>query len=119
MVNTVFVNYLDNLTESLKFPISLNRTTHMNRYNTISLQSFEFNSDLLQAPKTLNDFVHQFQHKKEFFYLQERHNNNNSLDLANKDSFFNYYTLDIFLFVTAIISLFVTIIAMYTVCKYT
>ena len=28
MVNTAFVNYLDNLTESLKFPILLNRTTH-------------------------------------------------------------------------------------------
>ena len=28
MVNTALVNYLDNLTESLKFPILLNRATH-------------------------------------------------------------------------------------------
>ena len=28
MVNIYFVNYLDNMTESLKCPISLNRTTH-------------------------------------------------------------------------------------------
>ena len=27
-VNTAFINYLDNLTESLKFPITLNRKTH-------------------------------------------------------------------------------------------
>ena len=28
MVNTAFVNYLDNLTDSSKFPILLNRTTY-------------------------------------------------------------------------------------------
>ena len=42
MVNTAFVNYLDNLTESLKFPILLNRTTHK-QILPISLHSFEFN----------------------------------------------------------------------------
>ena len=57
MVNTAFVNYLDNLTESLKFPILLNRTTHEQTL-PILLQSFKFNSDLLKAPKTLKDYVH-------------------------------------------------------------
>ena len=55
MVNTVFVKYLDNLTESLKFPILLNRTTHKQAL-PISLQSFELDSDLLKAPKMLKDF---------------------------------------------------------------
>ena len=32
MVNTAFVKYLDNLTESLKFPISLNRISHKQIY---------------------------------------------------------------------------------------
>ena len=47
MVNTAFVKYLDNLTESLKFQIVLNRTTHKQTL-LISLQSFEFDSDSLK-----------------------------------------------------------------------
>ena len=61
----------------------------------------------------LKDFLHQFQHKKKIFDLQERHNSNNGLDLADKNSFLNNYTVDIFLFVTAIILLMVTTIAVY------
>ena len=56
-VNTDFVNYLDNITESLKFPILLNWTTHEQTL-PISLQSLDFDSDLLNAPKILKDFVH-------------------------------------------------------------
>ena len=59
MVNAALINYLENLTESLEFPISLNRTIH-EQILPISQQSFEFDSDLLQVPKTLKDFVHQF-----------------------------------------------------------
>ena len=68
MMNIAFINYLDNLTNSLKVPISLNLTTHEQTL-TISLQSFDFDPDLLKSPKTLKDFVHQFQHKKEIFDL--------------------------------------------------
>ena len=83
-VNKAFVNYLDNLTDPLKFPILLNQTTHKETLS-ISLQSFYFNSDLLKAPKTFKDSVHQLRHKMEIFDLQIRHNN--GLDLANKKSF--------------------------------
>ena len=51
MVNTAFINYLDNLTDSLKFPILLNQTTHEQTLS-ISLQSFDFHPALLKAPKT-------------------------------------------------------------------
>ena len=57
MVNLAFVNYHDNLTESLKFPIFLNWTTCKETL-PISLQSFDFNSDLLKAALTLKDFFH-------------------------------------------------------------
>ena len=66
MVNTAFVNYLDNLTNSLHYPLLMNRTTH-EQILPISLQSFDFDTDLLKAPKTLKGFVHQFQHKKRNF----------------------------------------------------
>ena len=64
-VNTAFVNYLDNLTETLQFPVLLNWTTHKQTL-PISVQSFDFNSDVLKAPKTLKDLVHQFWHEKNF-----------------------------------------------------
>ena len=67
-VNTTFANYLDtldNLTDSLKFPILLNRNTYEQTF-PISLKSFEFDSELLKAPHTLNDFVHQFYQKGKF-----------------------------------------------------
>ena len=73
-VNTAFVNYLYNLTGTLKFPILLNQNPHKKTL-PISLQSFDFNSDLLKAPKMLKYFVHQFWHKKEIFDMLERHNN--------------------------------------------
>ena len=38
MVNTAFVNYLDNLAETLKFPILLKQTTH-EQTAVVSLQS--------------------------------------------------------------------------------
>ena len=50
MVNTAFVNYLDNLSETLQFPILLNWTAHKQTL-PISLQSFDHKSYLLQAPK--------------------------------------------------------------------
>ena len=118
-MNTASVNYLDslaNLTDSFKFPNLLNRTVYEQTL-LFSLRPFDFNSELLKAPKTLKDFVHQFQHRKEIFDLQERHNDNNFI-LPNKIFLFNNQTVDIFLFVTAIISLVVTTIVMYILCKH-
>ena len=74
MLNIAFVNYLDsldNLTDSLKFPILLNRTTYEQTL-PISWKSFDFNSELLKAPKTLKDFVHQFGIKGKFFICRVR-----------------------------------------------
>ena len=88
-VNTSFVTYLDsldNLTNSMKSQILLNKTNFEQTLPT-SLNSFEFDSELLKAPKTLKDFVHQFQHKKEIFDLQGRHTNT-ELEFPNKNFFF-------------------------------
>ena len=116
-VNTAFVNNLDtldNLTDSLRFPILLKDYLQT---LPISLKLPEFNSKLLTTPQTLEDFVHQFHHKKEIFDIHERHTNT-ELELPNKNFFFNNYIIDIFLFVTAIISIFVTTLVMYILCKH-
>ena len=47
--NLAFVNYFDNLVDSLDAPILKNWTTQ-GQILPISLQSFEINSCLLQAP---------------------------------------------------------------------
>ena len=96
-VNTVFVNYLDNL--NIEIANLLNRATHEQTL-PISLQSFDFDSDLLRAPKTVKDFVHYFG-TKDIFDLQKGYNNGLALD--NKNFFFNNCTIDVLLFVTAII----------------
>ena len=93
MVNTAFVNYPHNLTNSLKFQLLSNQTMHEQTL-PISLQSFNFNPDSLKSLKTLKDSVHQFWHKKEIFNLQKRHNN--GLDLAKRNSHFNNYAIDVF-----------------------
>ena len=67
-VNTAFVNYFDNSTDSLEVPILQTCTTH-EQILLISLQSFEFDSNLLKAPKMFKDFVYQFQHKKKKFLI--------------------------------------------------
>ena len=57
MVNTAFFNYfdsLDNLTDSLKFPLLMNRTT-FEQTLYISLNLSRFDSELLTALKMLKD----------------------------------------------------------------
>ena len=68
-------------------------------------------------PKTLKDFIHQYKHKKEIFDLQEKQVNNEEL-VSNKNSFFNNYIIDIFLFVTALISLIIATEVVSVVCKH-
>ena len=55
--------------------------------------------------------------KKEIFDLQEGHSAT-ELELPSKKFFFNNYILNVFLFVTAIISLLVIILVLNILCKH-
>ena len=61
-VNTAFMHYIDSLTENLEVHISENWTTQEQVF-PISLQTLEFDSKLLKAPKTLKDLVYQYKQK--------------------------------------------------------
>ena len=117
-VNTAFVNYLDqftNLTESLEFPIIKNMTT-FEQTLPLSLNVSKFESDLLTTPRNLKEFIHQYKCKKEISDLNEKHG---TTDLTtNKNIFSSNYIVDIFLFITAVISLLVTTLAIYLLCKH-
>ena len=86
-VNTAFVNNLDqvdNVTEALGIAIIKNKTT-FEQTLSISLNMSDFDLDLLTDPRNLKDFIHQYNCKKEFFYLNKRHD---TTDLTtNKNSF--------------------------------
>ena len=117
-VITAFVNYLDqrdNLTESFEFPILKGKTT-FEQILLISLNISKFDTPLLTAPKTLKDFIHQYKCKKEIFDLEERHDNMDE-NLPNKNFFPNNFIVDVFLFIAAIISLLITTLAIYLLCK--
>ena len=55
-VNLAFLDHLEDLTEVIDTPIDRN-WMHEKQLLPISLESFEINSSLLQAPKTLKDYI--------------------------------------------------------------
>ena len=119
-VNTSFVNYLDkfpNLTESLEFPIIRNKTTFEQTLN-ISLNVSKFDPTLLTASSDLKEFINSYTNNKEIFDLQERHDSMAVKLKTNKNFFSDNHIVDIFLFITVIISLLATTLTVYLLCKH-
>ena len=118
MINTTFANYLvmfPNFTESQQFPLIKNRTTFKQTL-PISLNITSFDKTLLHAPTNLKDFIHSYTKNKEIFDLQERHETT-MLD-TNKNFFFNIHIVDIFMFISTVISLILTALIIYLLCKH-
>ena len=117
-VNTAFGNYLDkfpNLTESLEFPVIKNGTT-FEQTLPISLNVSKFHQTLLTAPSDLKEFVSSYTNHKVIFDLQERHGN---MELkTNKNFFSDNYIVDIFMFISVIVSLLATTLTIYLLCKH-
>ena len=109
-VNTAFVHYFDSLSNSLETCLSQNWTMY-EQVLPISLQRFDFDSKLLEALKTLKDFVYQYQQKKQV--LDKRDNNANS-----KHSFFDNYILDVLLVIATILSMIATAAIVCIACKH-
>ena len=117
-VNTAFVNYLDkfpNLTESLEFLISKNRTK-FEQTLPISLNISKFDPTLLTTSSDLKDFINSYTNHKEILNFQEMHDNT-ELN-TNKNFFSENYIMDIFMFSSAIISLLATTLTVYLLCKH-
>ena len=58
-VNMAFGNYFGNLIESLDVPILKNWTTQ-EKILLMSIETYEINSSLLNAPNMCREFVHQY-----------------------------------------------------------
>ena len=105
MINTAFVNYIDmfpNSTESLQIPLIKNRTTYK-QILPINLNISGFDRTLLHASTNLKDFINKYTMRKEIFDLQEKHES--TILNTSKNFFSNNHVLDIFMFISSIISL--------------
>ena len=73
---------------------------------------------LLTTSGNLKDFINSYTNNKEIFDLQERHDGMEAKLNTNKTFFSDNYIVDIFLFITVIISLLATTLTVYLLCKH-
>ena len=67
MANTAFLNYFDGLINTLDAPIFHN-VTRQEHISPISLESDDFDKELLSAPETLRELVEKYKQRK-LYYL--------------------------------------------------
>ena len=70
------------------------------------------------ASSDLKEFINSYTNHKEIFNLQERHDSMEVKLNADKYFFSDNYIMDIFLFITAVISLLATTLTVYLLCKH-
>ena len=91
--------------------LSTNTTTDLFQRKTTLL----LDQTLLTASTDLKKFINRYTNHKEIFDLQQRHDN---MELnTNKNFFSDNYIMDIFTFISAIISLLATTLTVYLLCK--
>ena len=70
-VNLAFVNYLDQLEKTIDVPIE--RTwLHQMHVLPISIEPLQINQNLLQAPKTLKEYINQYQENRKSLNIKEK-----------------------------------------------
>ena len=117
VANTTFVNYFDELINTLDIP-DFHNITKQEHILPISLESNDFDEELLSAPKTLRDLVERYKQKK--ISLNKQHE---PLDNEKQDdnfigtSIFDNLAFNTFIFVMAIISVFVVFIVIKLIFK--
>ena len=100
IANTAFLNYFEGLIDTLEVPF-LHNITMQEHILPISLESDDFDKELLAAPETLRELVENYKRKKlnfdkQYETLEPEH------DLA-ETSIFNHLASKIFIFIMAVI----------------
>ena len=111
MVNLAFVIYLDQLNETINTPIERN-WTHQMQVLPISIEAFNINSHLLQAPKTLNKFINQYKEKRKLMDIQE-----NTMKEPKFNAFLSSYLTDVIVFATGIVSVILAFVITNMLCR--
>ena len=117
VANTAFLNYFDELISTLDIP-SLHNITRQEHFPPISLESNDFDEELLSAPKTLRELVEKYKQKRISFdrqhdTLDNKNGNNNFIET----SIFKHLAFNIFIFITAIISVIIMFIVVKLIFK--
>ena len=117
IANTAFLNYFDELISTLDIPFFHN-ITKQEHVLPISLESNDFDEQLLSAPQTLRELVEKYKQKripfdKQHETLDKENENNNFIET----SIFEHLAFNIFIFVMAIISVIVMFIVIKLIFK--
>ena len=115
MANTAFLNYFEELINKLEAPFLHNILTQ-EHILPISLESDDFDKELLTAPEMLRQLVEKYKKRKLNFDKQQK-----TLDkednIVIETSIFNHLASKIFIFVMAIISLMIVLIIIMLIFK--
>ena len=112
-VNLAFLDHLENLPEVLDTPIDRN-WMHEKQMLSLSLESFEINSSLLQAPKTLKGYIQQLQeHSKKLHVNVSPH-----MTKSNIKGFISSFIADIIDFVVALLTIITALVVIYIVTRH-
>ena len=115
MANTAFLNYFDELINTLDVPF-LHNITKQEHVLPISLESDDFDKELLTALETLRELVEKYKERKLNFDRQHETLDKEG-DIFIETSIFNHLASKIFIFVMAIISLIIILIVIRLIFK--
>ena len=112
-VNLAFMNYFNDVLEDLGKQILVNWTTQ-EQILPISLETFEINPNLINAPKTLRDLATRYKNKKNAFDKEDECN----FDIPEQNnskfqSFLKSFMADVLIFAAALITLIIALIVIY------
>ena len=110
-INLAFANDLDQLNEMINTPIERN-WTHQMQVLPISIEAFNINSSLLQAPKTLKEFINQYKEKRKLLNIQ-----GNTIKEPKFNAFLSSYLTVVIVFVTGILSVSLIFVITYMLCR--
>ena len=117
VANTAFLNYFNELIITLDIPF-LHNITKQEHVLPISLESNDFDEELLSAPKTLKELVERYKQKKiSFDKLHETLDNEKEDESFIGTSIFDHLAFNIFIFVMAVISVIVMFIVIKLIFK--
>ena len=114
IVDLAFLDHLEELTETvINTPIDRN-WMHEKQPLPISLESFEINSSLLQAPKALKDYIRQYQEHSKKLHIHKTYDNTNS----KFETFISSFIADIIGFIPALLTVLITLVIIYIVTRH-
>ena len=108
MANTTFLNYFEELIITLEAPF-LHNIMMQEYILPISLESVDFDKELLAAPEILRELVEKYKKRKLNFDRQHETLDKED-DMVIETSIFNHLVSKIFIFIMAIISLIMVLI---------